>query len=422
MKIDRQTISKRIKKFTNLMEVNSAALFLSAEQIHRNSDVEHRFRQDSSFWYLTGFNEADSALLIIKTKKEISTIIFARPKDKEKEVWTGKRVGPDQLKKQTGFKESYEYKELETQLEKKIGGLSHFYFEFSGYNYVLLRSKILEIIKNKRIQNISSTQNLIGELRLIKEDNEIELMKKAAKISAEAHEIALRKTKAGMYEFQIEALIEGHFRENGANWAYPSIVAGGNNATILHYVNNDQKLHKGDLLLIDAGCEYEYYASDITRTFPIESKFTKPQEKIYGLVLKAQQKAIEQAHLKNVSFESVHLKALETLCTGLIDMGLLKGNLKSVLQKLTYRKFYMHKTSHWLGLDVHDVGSYQEPNSEGNSRILKPGMVITIEPGLYFDPEDISIPQEFRGIGVRIEDDILITKNGAEILTAKASK
>lgn len=434
--IPQSTLQKRRKKFADLMEDNSAALFLSAEVQHRNSDVEHKFRQDSSFWYLTGFNEPDSALLIIKTKKETVNYIFSRPREKEKEIWTGKIAGPKKAKEITGTDQAFEFKELESQLEKLLSGLSHVYFEFSLSNYHFLRSKILEIVKHRRIQRITSTQNLIGELRLFKEAFEIEQMKTAAKISAEAHKLAMQKAKPGKHEFTLEGIIEGHFRLCGAGWAYPSIVASGNNATILHYTANDQELQKGDLLLIDAGSEYNYYASDITRTFPVNGKFSKAQRQAYELVLNSQKAAIAQCHKKNATFDSVHEAAVEVLCEGLIDLGLLKGKLSENIKNKTFRKFYMHKTSHWLGLDVHDVGSYLEPLVEAknlketsanskpkdNSRILKPGMVITVEPGLYFDPEDTTIPKEYRGIGIRIEDDVLITKTGAEVLTNSAPK
>ncbi|MDX1919106.1 MAG: aminopeptidase P N-terminal domain-containing protein [Candidatus Caenarcaniphilales bacterium] len=431
------TLQKRRKKFADSMDENSAALFLSAEVHHRNSDVEHKFRQDSSFWYLTGFNEPDSALLIVKTKKETVNYIFSRPRDKEKEIWTGKIAGPERAKEITGVDKCFEFKDLDGQLEKLLTGLSRLYFEFSLANYHFLRNKILETAKHRRIQRITSTQNLIGELRLFKEPFEIQQMKQAAKISAEAHKLAMQRAKPGKHECTLEGIIEGHFCLCGAGWAYPSIVASGANATILHYTANDQELKKGDLLLVDAGSEYNYYASDITRTFPIGGpvggKFSKAQKQAYELVLSAQKDAIAQCYKKEVTFESVHEAAVKVLCEGLLDLGLLKGKLSDNIKNKTFRKFYMHKTSHWLGLDVHDVGSYVEPQDSkrvsktasaktDTSRILRPGMVITVEPGLYFDPEDTNIPKEFRGIGVRIEDDVLITKTGAEILTSACPK
>lgn len=422
MSFPKETLKQRRKQFIELMEVNSAALFLSAQSQHRNSDVEQKFRQDSSFWYLSSFNEPDSALLIIKTAKENISIIFSRAREKEKEIWTGRRAGPEGAKEISGVDQAHKFTDLEEQLEKHLTGIQHFYFDYAAHHYRQLGERLLDIARGKRIQKITSTQNLIGELRLFKSQEEIALMKKAAQITTDAHKLAMKAAKEGVYEYAIEALIEGYFREQGAGWAYSSIVAGGPNATILHYVNNDQALKKGELLLIDAGCEKDYYACDITRTFPVASKFSSAQKQVYELVLQAQHTSIEQCKAKAANFDSVHNVAVKLLAQGLIDLKLLTGSLDEVVEKKTFRKFYMHRTSHWLGLDVHDVGSYQEPGAEGKSRVLKPGMVLTVEPGLYFDAEDESIPSEFRGIGVRIEDDVLITKNGVEVLTAALEK
>jgi Xaa-Pro aminopeptidase len=412
-----QTFQERQHKFAELMEVNTAALFLSASTQHRNSDVEQKFRQDSSFWYLTGFNEPDSALLIIKTKTEVSTFIFARPREKDKEIWTGRRSGPEGAKEICGAQNAFEFKLLDEILEKKLIGLEHFYFNYADDHYQLLRSKILETVKGKRIQKISSTQNLIGELRLLKSEDELHNMRKAAAITVQAHNLAFNLAADGIPEYFLEAKIEGLFRENNANWAYPSIVASGRNATVLHYVENNKILQAGEFLLIDAGCEFEYYASDVTRTFPVGGVFTKSQKEIYDLVLSSQKAAIERTKIKDATFVSVHDEAVKVLSQGLLDLQLLKGSFDEVLEQKTFRKFYMHQTSHWLGLDVHDTGSYTEPYSGGQSRILRPGMVLTIEPGLYFDPDDDTIPSAYRGLGIRIEDDVLIQDNGIEILT-----
>ena len=403
----------RRKKFAELMSTNSAALFLSAVVQKRNNDVEYRFRQNSSFWYLTGFNEPSAALLIVKTKQEqFKSFLFVQPQEKDKEIWTGRRAGPVAAKQQTEICEASEVKYLEEFLEKNLSGLEEFYFDFGNSH----QERVLEIVQNRRIYKLTSTQNLLGELRLIKDDFEIAQMKEAAKITVQAHKLALSKAKHGINEFFIEAKIEGFFKENGADWAYPSIIASGENATILHYTENKSVLRQGELILIDAGCEKNYYASDLTRTFPIESKFAPAQKDAYNLVLKAQKAAIEQTKIKNICFHEIHRETTKILSEGLLDLGLLKGSLEEVLEKQTFRKFYMHRTSHWLGLDVHDIGSYPE------KCYLKPNMVLTIEPGLYFDALDETIPAEFRGIGIRIEDDILITKDDSENLTAEMPK
>ncbi len=410
----------RRQKLADLMPVNSAALILSAQQMHRNSDVEHKFRQNSSFWYLTGFNEPDSALLIIKTEKETVNYIFARPKEKEKEIWTGYRSGPAGAAEIGGIEQSFLFSELKPQLEKLLGGLQHIYFDFGSENYISLGIEILDLVRQKRIYQITSTQNLLGELRLFKDDWEIAQIKVATQIAAKAHNLAREACKAGEYEYYLEGLMEGFFRQNNCNWAYPSIVAAGQNATILHYTNNNGILKDQELILIDAGCEYNYYAADITRTFPVNGKFTTAQKEIYDLVLKAELAAIEQSKIKNATFDQIHEKAVWILSNGLKDLKLLTGSFDEILEEKKYRKFYMHRTGHWLGLDVHDIGAYQE--SDGKSKVLKPGMLMTIEPGLYFDPENSSINEAFRGIGIRIEDDILITEIGCENLTELAIK
>ncbi len=421
MNFTAETYKQRREKLASLMEPASLALFLSNESQHRNADVEQKFRQDSSFWYLTGFNEPDAALLVIKTKIETKSVIFARPREKEKEIWSGRRAGSEGAKEIAGVEEAFLFKELPEQLEKYLTGMSHFYFDYGSHGYQALKGSILEIVRSRRVQKLTSTQNLIGELRLFKSEDEIKLMRQAAQITSRAHTEAMKLAKAGTPEYALEGFIEGYFKQQGGNWAYSSIVAGGDNATILHYVANDQLLKKGDLLLIDAGCEFNYYAADITRTFPVESKFSSPQKEIYQIVLDAQYAAIERTKVRGASFDSVHEEAVKVLAKGLSELKLLEGSPAEIIEKQSYRKFYMHRTSHWLGLDVHDLGSYQEPGS-ATSRILRSGMVLTIEPGLYFDPEDESIPAPYRGIGVRIEDDVLITAEGIEVLTEGTPK
>lgn len=420
MAISKAELLLRRKKFIDLMEPNSAAIFLSSEDHFRNADVEYKFRQDSSFWYLTEYNEPDSALLIIKTKEEAKTILFTRPLDKEREIWTGRRTGPEKARELIYCDEAFEFKNFLEKLEQNITGLRHLYVDLTHRCHKSILTSLIDIARQKRINSFTGTANLLGELRLFKSDYEISLMKEAAKITTEAYASIQQIIKAGTFEYEVEAMLQYNFMKNNAGWAYAPIVAAGENATILHYTANNSKLKAGDLLLIDAGCEFSYYACDVTRTYAVGQKVSESAKAVYDLVLESQLKAIEAASADNATIESVHEKVVEVLSQGLINFKLLKGSLAEVIENKTYRKFYMHRTSHWLGLDVHDVGSYQEPGDK--SRLLKPGMVITVEPGLYFDPHDESIPASFRGIGVRIEDDVLIKDSGCEVLTKDIPK
>jgi len=420
--LDSSVYNSRLQKFTDLLPLNSACLILSNQILYKNSDTEMPFRQDSNFWYLTGIVEPDCALLIIKGETSFDSSIFVREKVKAEEIWTGYRLGLEQAKIFTGADKVFKFADLTAQIEQLPRNITKFYFKSFGANYGLLRQQILQAYPKRFIFELIDPDLILGEMRLFKELVELDCMRQAAKISVLAHGECQKMIKAGNFEYQVQAELEYQFKLQNTAPAYPSIVASGSNATILHYTQNDRQLETGDLVLIDAACEFQGYSSDITRTYVVGGKYSDAQKAIYDIVLKAHDKAIETAGISGKAFKEVHLAAVQVLIQGLIDLGLLLGSPESNLLDKKYLKYYMHSTSHWLGLDTHDVGGISEPANPNspNLRILKPNMVLTIEPGLYFDTLDESIPAEFRGIGIRLEDDILITENGIENLTIGA--
>jgi Xaa-Pro aminopeptidase len=407
---------QRRLNFTDKLEPNSACVILSNEILYKNADTEFTFRQDSNFWYLTGIDEPDSALFIIKGEDSFETQIFVREKVKAEEIWTGYRLGLENAKTLVQADKVFKFGDLTEQIAKIPRNITKFYFKSFSSNYTLLRQRILEAYPKRFIFEMTDPDLILGEMRLIKEPIELEYMRQAAKISIEAHRNCQKMIQTGNFEYQVQAELEYRFRLENTAPAYPSIVASGENATVLHYSSNQRKLESGDLVLIDAACEYQNYSSDITRTYVVGGKYTDAQKKIYDIVLKAHGQAVKEAATQGKNYKDVHIKAVVTLVAGLVDLGLLKGSIEENIAQKTYLKYYMHGTSHWLGLDTHDLGSITESNSD-EFRILKPNMVLTIEPGLYFDAHDETIPAEFRGIGIRLEDDILITETGVENLT-----
>lgn len=411
----------RRKKLIESMEERTVFIILSNEKQLRNSDVSYKFRQDSSFWYLTGFGEENSILILYKNKNgESSELLFVQSKDEEKETWEGHISGISSAKKSTGIDEVLSFDNFQKSLEKILKDCKVLYFDFASRNYRELNSKILQIARSKRVEEIKNSQNLLGEQRLIKDKKEISLMRKASKINVEAHKLAMRHAKSKKYEYEIEAELIYHYKKNGAEIAFLPIVASGANSTILHYNDNNLILDRNGLLLIDAGCELENYASDITRTFPLEGKFSKPQRDICEIVLSAHEAAIKALSTKKTAtFESVQKASDKALIEGLIDLKILKFSFEEILEKELYKKYSIHRVGHWLGLDVHDTGNYFDKS--GKARELKSGMIFTVEPGLYFRKDDKSAPERFRGIGIRIEDDVLWTresnKNNIEILS-----
>lgn len=395
------------------MQPNSALLLFSEIEKRRNNDCSYPFRQDSYFWYLTGFNEPNAALLLLKTEQAEKAIIFLRPRDPLLETWNGRRLGVERAPQQLNVNEAYSIEEFATVLPKILKNLTALYHvpEIHTWGDKLVTESAVSF------NEILDWRPMLSEMRLIKSPNEIRLMQQAGQITALGHIKAMQTTRPNRFEYEIESDILHEFNRNCARFpSYNSIVAGGNNACILHYTENDRPLNDGDLVLIDAGCEFAMYAGDITRTFPVNGKFSQPQREIYELVLKAQKRAIELLVPGN-SIKQANDEVIRIKTQGLVDLGILKGDVDTLIEQQAYRQFYMHGLGHWLGLDVHDVGSY----GQDKQRILEIGMVITVEPGIYIS-EDADAPEQYKGIGVRIEDNLLMTEYGNKILTAAAPK
>lgn len=398
---------------------NAAIVIAGASTQYRNADSSYAFRQDSNFWYLTGFNEAEATLVVLTdNSKTAKSIAFVPEKDKLKEIWDGYRAGPEGAVKDHGFDEAYNNSEINDQLPELLKGRDRVFYPV-GKN-AGLDQNIIEWIKTAKSKDrhssaidIADATSKVGNQRLIKDPHEIDLMKKACRISAESHVEAMKFVKPGMTEQEMEAFYLYEFAKRGGRFsAYTPIVAGGENACVLHYVENSKPLLDGDLLLVDAGCEYDFYASDITRTFPVSGKFTDAQLAIYEVVLEAESKAIAAVSVNNNVMDA-QIISEKVVTQGLIDLGILKGSLDDLHAKGAFKEFYMHKIGHWLGIDVHDAGDYME---DDQFMQFKPGMVTTIEPGIYI-PSSANVDDKWKGIGIRIEDDILVTPDGNENLT-----
>lgn len=385
---------KRRKKLLSKLDKNALAIICTNSEVRRNNDVCFPFRPDSNFWYLTGFNEPDAIAVFTQN----NYVIFLQEKDKNKELWEGKRLGVDNAKTTLMADDAYPIKDFFKQIKKFIKKDTLIYYDNTTSN------KFANKIAAKYPQSKTITP-YIAEMRLIKEKIEIEKMQEAAKISMKAHKKAMQKVKPGMFEYQVMALFDFEFSSNNTQHAYNPIVATGENACTLHYTENNKALGDNELLLIDAGCEFEYYAADITRTFPVNGKFSKEQKQIYSIVLKAQKAAINKL-MPDMTITQAHQVASEVIENELVKLGIIKDDLE-------LSEFYMHGTSHWLGLDVHDCGQYKINNKP---RKLKPGMVMTVEPGIYIRKND-KIDDKYWNIGIRIEDNVLITDSGNKVLT-----
>lgn len=417
-----------LKRFIEQMEPNSIAIIPAAHETTRSYDTEYRFRQDSDFWYLTGFPEPDAVAIIDPASKTPYTL-YVRPRDLEMETWFGRREGVEGAVKNYKADRAFSIDRFDADLAKLLDGHETLYYRFAVDK--ALDQKILSYLSNQRVRRLKTAYPphtiidptiILGEMRLHKNEDEVEMMQRAADIAAEAHVLAMKKVKPGMNEFQVESLMESYMRDKGANGvAYNSIIGGGDNATILHYVENNMPLKDGDLILIDAGAEYRGYASDITRTFPVNGKFTKPQREVYDVVLDVQKKCVEYTKTGN-TVKGRQEYSIELLTEGMKKLGLLKGSTKDLIKKKSYMKYYMHGVGHYLGLDVHDAGRYFTDQEARKSKPFAPGMVLTVEPGLYIPPDDKSAPAKYRGIGVRIEDDVLVTEDGNRNLTTKVPK
>jgi len=396
-----------------------------------HNDVEYAYRQNSDFFYLTGFNEASAVAVLAPHHEEHKFVLFVRAKDPEKETWHGYRAGVEGAKELYGADEAYPINELGEKLPKYLEKADRIYYHFGrdrAFDQIVLShwQQLMATYPKRGIgpTAIEDSNIILHPMRLLKSETELALMRKAADISVAAHNRALEFAKPGRYEYEIQAEIEHIFRLNGATPAYPSIVASGNNSCVLHYIENNCQMQENDLLLIDAGCACGYYNADITRTFPVSGKFTAEQKIIYDLVLQAQLQAISQVYPGN-PYSKIHETAVRVLVEGLMDLKLLVGDTEEIIKEEKYKPFYMHRTGHWLGLDVHDAGVYQYGE---NPQLLQPGQVLTVEPGIYISPYikpvegQPEVPEKWRGIGIRIEDDVLVTIEGKEVLTAGVAK
>ena len=396
------------------------AVIPAASEVTRSRDTHYRFRQNSDFAYLTGFDEPDALAVIAPGRPQGEFVLFVRPKDAEREIWDGRRAGPAGARRRYGADQAHDIEQLSEHLPALLAGRSSLHYTLG--EHPRLDARIAAWLRHLREvsrrggsapDTIVSLDASLHEMRLIKEPLELEWMRHAAKVSAEAHVRAMRACRPGRFEWQIAAEIHAEFEARDMQPGYGSIVGGGDNACILHYVENRSRLRDGDLLLIDAGAEYRGYTADITRTFPVNGRFSEVQKAVYAVVLKAQQAAIRQMRPGNASSKP-HEAATRTLTRGMVELGLLKGDPAKLVQQGAHRQFYMHGTGHWLGMDVHDVGRYQV---DQRPRPFEAGMVMTVEPGLYIAPRTRGVDPRFWGIGIRIEDDVLITEDGHEILT-----
>ncbi len=420
---------KQLKDFIASMDKDAVAIIPASHEQTRSYDTEFKFHQDPDFNYLTGFPEPDAIAVIDPSNKKAPFTLFVRPRDPLMETWYGRREGTEGAKKNYGADRAFPIEKFEAEMPKFLNGVEKLYYRF-GVDHKLDQT-IINYLSGQRFRRLKTAYPphtiidptlILGEMRLHKTAEEVELMQRSADIAAEAHILAMEKTKPGMNESNVEAIIEHYFRMAGANGvAYNSIIGGGDNATILHYVENNAPLKDGDLLLVDAGCEYKGYASDITRTFPVNGKYTKPQREVYDVVLEVQLECIEATKKGNTVKQRQDL-SIELLTEGMKKLGLLKGSTKELIKKKEFLKYYMHGVGHYLGMDVHDAGRYFTEQQAKNSRPFAPGMVLTVEPGLYIPPDDKDAPTKYRGIGIRIEDDVLVTEDGNINLTAKVPK
>jgi Xaa-Pro aminopeptidase len=415
----------QLAEFMRRMAPDSVAIIPSAPEATRSNDTHYRYRQDSDFYYLTGFDEPEAIAVVAPAHPEHKFTLFVRPRDPEHETWEGRRAGVEGARARYAAEAAFPVAEFREKISELINGARNVYYRL-GVRPELdeaLVKQINEMRTRSRLyvapDSITDPGAILGEMRLVKSDEEIELMQRAADIAAEAHVEAMKNVRPGMMEYEIEALIEYHFRKSGAFApAYGSIVGGGANATILHYKTNEDELRDGDLLLVDAGAEFRGYASDITRTYPVNGRFTEPQREIYDAVLAAQTQCIEMVE-PGVTMDELNNHAIRVLTERMVSLGLLSGEVEKLIEEKTYRRFFMHGIGHFLGLDVHDAGRY---HLEGKSRPLPPGVVITVEPGIYVAEDSENIPDKYRRIGVRIEDDVLITADGRRVLTSKVPK
>jgi Xaa-Pro aminopeptidase len=412
--------SRRRRALMRMMGKGGIAILPAAPVRLRNRDVDYAYRQDSDFFYLSGLAEPEALVVLIPGRAEGECVIFCRPANPEREMWDGKRVSPEGALRELGADSAFSIEDIDDELPRLIEQCERVYYTMGVYPE--FDTRLIGWVADMRTRSRGGTHtpdeiialdHLLHDLRLYKSRSEISAMRKSAQIAVKAHQRAMRACQPGMYEYEVEAEYLYEFRRNGVDCSYQPIVGGGKNACVLHYIENDQVLEDGDLVLADVGCEYSYYASDITRTWPVNGRFSNAQRDVYEIVLEAHDAAIKKVAPGN-HWNDPHDAALKVISKGLIGLGLLKGRLQSVIKSGSYRKFFMHRTGHWLGMDVHDVGDYKVAN---HWRLLEPGMVLTIEPGIYITPA-AGVAKKWHNIGVRIEDDVLVTADGHDVLTA----
>lgn len=428
MKLTAKVQKELAARRTQLMKAigkNAVAIIPGASEVTRSRDTHYRFRQDSDFRYLTGFPEPDSIAVLAPGRADGAYLLFVRKRDAEREIWDGRRAGPEGAVADYGADQAFTIDEFDRMLPSLLAGREVVHYSLGEHPE--LDGRITRVVRDLRELSrrgaaapytFTALDISLHEMRLFKRPLEAEIMRRACRYTAQAHCLAMQTTKPGMFEWQIGAVLHAEFERHDMPPGYGSIIGGGDNACILHYVENNMVLKDGDLLLIDAGGELEGYSADITRTFPVNGKFSGPQKAVYDVVLAANEQAIT-ALKAGASSGKPHETALKVLTQGMVDLGLLQGTVDGLIESGAYRQFYMHGTGHWLGMDVHDVGRYR---FGGKPRKFEPGMVMTVEPGLYIAPGTPNVPEAFLGIGIRVEDDVLVTEKGPEVLTAGVPK
>ena len=426
MKISKAEFARRRKNLMGMMDKHTIAIIPGAREVTRSRDTEYPFRQNSDLFYLTGFEEPDAVLVLVPGRRQGQVVLFCRERDPDMELWNGYRLGPEGAVAYLGVDDAFPIDDLDEILPGLIEGTQRIYYSMGHDDLFEQRvmgwvNQIRKLVRTGAAPPADFTDLafLLHEQRLIKSAAEVRVMRKAGEISAAAHVRAMQECQPGRYEYHLEAAIQHTFAEHGARFpAYNSIVGSGENACVLHYTENASKMRAGDLVLIDAGCEYQGYAADITRTFPVSGQFSAEQRAIYDVVLEAQRAAIAKVRPGN-TWNQPHDATVRVITRGLVKLGLLRGKERELIKAEAYRDFYMHRAGHWLGLDVHDVGEYRV---DGRWRQLEPGMVLTIEPGIYIAADNTKVPKRWRGIGVRIEDDVVVTEQGCDVLTGDVPK
>ena len=426
MSISKSEFARRRKNLMALMDANSIAIIPAAREQVRSRDTEHPYRQDSDFYYLSGFTEPDAVLVLLPGRRHGQFVVFCRERDTMQEMWHGRRLGPEGVCETHGADDAVPIRDIDDILPGLIEGRERVYYSMGRSTE--FDQRIMGWVNSIRAREstgavppgeFTDLDHMLHELRLFKSAAELRLMRRAADITGRAHVRAMQACRPGVAEYQLEAELLHEFSTSGARFpAYPCIVGGGANACIMHYVENSAKLRDGDLVLIDAGCELEHYASDVTRTFPVSGRFSPAQKALYELVLKAQRAAIAEIKPGN-HWNQPHDASVRVITRGLVDLGLLKGKVAQLIKKGAHRAFYMHRVGHWLGIDVHDVGDYRVADEW---RLLEPGMVMTVEPGIYVGPQQRKVAKKWRGIGIRIEDNVVVTEDGCEVITAAVPK